>query len=46
VAALCESLGLPSGAVGLVLVNGVHGDASTVLRDGDEVSLFAPVGGG
>jgi len=46
VAALCESLGLPSGTVGLVLVNGVHGDASTVLRDGDEVSLFAPVGGG
>lgn len=46
VAALCEALGLAPGAAGLVLVNGVHGDMATVLRDGDEVSLFAPVGGG
>jgi molybdopterin converting factor small subunit len=46
VAALCEALGLAPGAAGLILVNGVHGDASTVLHDGDEVSLFPPVGGG
>lgn len=43
---LCASIGLSVGVVGLVLVNGVHADAATRLRDGDEVSLFPPVGGG
>jgi molybdopterin converting factor small subunit len=43
---LCASIGLPPGVAGLVLVNGVHADAATPLRDGDEVSLFPPVGGG
>lgn len=46
VAALCETLGLPSGVAGLMLVNGVHADPATRLADGDEVSLFPPVGGG
>jgi molybdopterin converting factor small subunit len=46
VAALCEALGLARGAAGLLLVNGVHGEETTTLRDGDEVSLFPPVGGG
>jgi len=43
---LCASVGLPAGVAGLVLVNGVHADATTPLHDGDEVSLFPPVGGG
>jgi len=43
---LCESIGLPAGVAGLVLVNGVHAEAGTPLHDGDEVSLFPPVGGG
>jgi molybdopterin converting factor small subunit len=46
VAALCEALGLATGAAGLILVNGVHGAGDVALRDGDQVSLFAPVGGG
>ena len=46
VAALCEALGLAPGAVGLILVNGVHAAGDVALRDGDQVSLFAPVGGG
>lgn len=46
VAALCEALGLAPGAAALILVNGVHGDLATALRDGDTVSLFPPVGGG
>jgi sulfur-carrier protein len=46
VAALCESLGVPLGAVGLVLVNGVHAALESELRSGDDVSLFPPVGGG
>jgi molybdopterin converting factor small subunit len=43
---LCASIGLPPGVAGLILVNGVHADAATPLHDGDEVSLFPPVGGG
>ncbi len=46
VAALCDAIGLVREAAGLVLVNGVHGHLTTALHDGDEVSLFAPVGGG
>lgn len=46
VGALCDELGLDRSAAGLILVNGVHGDAATSLADGDEVSLFPPVGGG
>lgn len=43
---LCASIGLPAGVAGLILVNGVHAEAATSLRGGDEVSLFPPVGGG
>ncbi len=46
VAALCEAIGLAAGAAGLVLVNGLHGEPSTGLHDGDEVALFPPLGGG
>jgi sulfur-carrier protein len=46
VTALCEALGVPVSAVGLVLVNGVHAALQDALRPGDEVSLFPPVGGG
>jgi len=46
VAALCEAIGLAADVVGLVLVNGVHAEAATSLRPGDEISLFPPVGGG
>lgn len=46
VTALCETLGVDVGIIGLVLVNGVHGDIASALHDGDEVSLFPPVGGG
>lgn len=46
VAALIAALGLPPTAVGLVLINGLHGDFGATLAAGDEVSLFPPVGGG
>jgi molybdopterin synthase sulfur carrier subunit len=46
VAALVECLGLPGGAAGLVLVNGLHARPDAALRPGDEVSLFPPLGGG
>ncbi|MFA4964226.1 MAG: MoaD/ThiS family protein [Thermoleophilia bacterium] len=39
-------LGLQPGAVGLVLVNGLHAAGDHELVAGDEVSLFPPLGGG
>ena len=46
VAAVTRALGLAPGAVGLVLVNGLHATAECELSPGDEVSLFPPLGGG
>lgn len=45
-AALFERLGLPPGAAGLRLVNGLHAGPDARLGPGDEVSLFPPLGGG
>jgi len=46
VRALRAALGLPDGATGIVLVNGLHADDDGPLRAGDAVSLFPPLGGG
>jgi molybdopterin converting factor small subunit len=46
VGAVAACLGLTPGAAGIVLVNGVHARDDHVLRPGDEVSMFPPVGGG
>lgn len=46
VGAVFARLGLAPGATGIVLVNGVHAGGDRVLKSGDEVSLFPPLGGG
>jgi sulfur-carrier protein len=46
VADVCANLSLDLGAVGIVLVNGLHARADKALAAGDEVSLFPPLGGG
>ena len=46
VTAVAEAIGLDPGAVGLILVNGVHASGDQELGPGDEVALFPPVGGG
>jgi molybdopterin converting factor small subunit len=46
VGAAMEALGLAPGAVGLILVNGVHVAPCHALGPGDEVALFPPLGGG
>ena len=38
--------GLTKEQVLLILVNGRHADYGTVLKDGDTVALFPPIGGG
>ena len=44
--AVVERLGLKPGATGIVLVNGVHAGGERVLKPGDEIALFPPLGGG
>jgi molybdopterin converting factor small subunit len=46
VAGLQEMLAIAPGAVTLHFVNGRHADPGTVLRDGDTLACFPPVGGG
>ena len=33
-------------SVKLIFLNGVHADSSRILKDGDRVGMFPPVGGG
>jgi molybdopterin converting factor small subunit len=46
VGAVAVELGIPSSAVGVVLLNGRHADTDTRLHDGDVVSFFPPIAGG
>ena len=39
-------LKLPEQTPKIIILNGVHAEADRVLRDGDVLSLFPPVGGG
>jgi len=47
VAEVMADLGIPPASVSIVLVNGRYvKPASYVLREGDELTLLAPIGGG
>ena len=46
VSAVLSSEGLPPEGIGVILVNGRHASADTVLQDGDRLSVFTPAGGG
>jgi len=41
-----KSLNLPEEIPLLTIVNGVHTDSKEVLKEGDVLALFPPVGGG
>jgi molybdopterin converting factor small subunit len=41
-----RELKLPEDTPKIIILNGVHADAGRVLRDGDTLSLFPPIGGG
>jgi molybdopterin converting factor small subunit len=43
---LVAGLELSPAAVGLILVNGLHGTLSSPVKAGDEVALFPHIGGG
>ena len=46
VEALMHQLDIPVDQVKLIFVNGIHADRKTVLKEGNRLGLFPPVGGG
>jgi molybdopterin converting factor small subunit len=43
---LLTTLGVSLSEVKLVFVNGIKGEMNAILKDGDRVGVFPPVGGG
>lgn len=43
---LIRDLDISMDDIAILLINGVRSEPETVLRDGDVISLFPPVGGG
>lgn len=39
-------LDVPIEEVKLIFINGVKGDFSSILQDGDRIGVFPPIGGG
>lgn len=43
---LVRRLGIPEMKAKLIFINGIKGTLDSVLRDGDRLGIFPPVGGG
>ena len=43
---ILTELNVPVDDIRLVFVNGVKGEFSSILREGDRIGVFPPVGGG
>ena len=43
---LIQKLEIPVDSVKFIFVNGIHAKRDTILKDGDRLGLFPPVGGG
>ncbi len=43
---MIQKLKIPSDLVKLIFINGIHAKRETILKDGDRLGLFPPVGGG
>ncbi len=43
---MIQKLKIPADSVKLIFINGVHAKRDTILKDGDRLGLFPPVGGG
>ena len=43
---MIQKLKVPADSVKLIFINGVHAKRDTILKDGDRLGLFPPVGGG
>ena len=43
---IVKTLNIPAESIKLVFINGVHGTMDDVLKDGDRLGVFPPIGGG
>jgi molybdopterin converting factor small subunit len=43
---LYQILGIPEDEVKLAYVNGIYCESDSILKDGDEIGIFPPIGGG
>ncbi|MBW2182067.1 MAG: MoaD/ThiS family protein [Deltaproteobacteria bacterium] len=41
-----KSMEVPEDAVKLIFLNGIHATGDRVLKDGDQLGVFPPLGGG
>jgi molybdopterin converting factor small subunit len=46
IAQLYDVLGIPAEEIKLAYVNGIYCETDTILKDGDEIGIFPPIGGG
>ncbi|PKO08190.1 MAG: molybdopterin synthase sulfur carrier subunit [Chloroflexi bacterium HGW-Chloroflexi-2] len=46
IAQLYDVLGIPAEEIKLAYVNGIFCEMDTELKDGDEIGIFPPIGGG
>ncbi|HSM24798.1 MAG TPA: MoaD/ThiS family protein [Anaerolineaceae bacterium] len=46
IARLYEILEIPAEEVKLAYVNGIYYETDYILKDGDEIGIFPPIGGG
>lgn len=43
---LVNSIGLDKKEIAIIFVNGKHGDFDSIVKQGDEIAFFPPIGGG
>jgi molybdopterin synthase sulfur carrier subunit len=43
---LIKKMTIPDHAIKLIFLNGIHASRTSVLKNGDRVGIFPPVGGG
>lgn len=46
VGGLIDDLGIPRQDIKLIFINGVHAHMESMLKDGDRLGIFPPIGGG
>jgi sulfur carrier protein len=46
ISVLLRMLKIEQKEAAIIFINGVHGDYDSVIKSGDEVAIFPPIGGG
>lgn len=43
---IIEILGIEKKDAAILFINGIHAELDTIIKEGDDVAIFPPVGGG